>query len=343
MRISLNLTEETIMALHKEAMQHPNEKSRKRLMAIHYIARRMTADETAKLLGVSESIVDKWIAKYKKGGKVELLATHYDRQVGELKQKKDMFIETMKNRLLFSVTQVQDILMKEFNIKRQPTSIRNFLHFCNFRYRKLNHVPGKSDPEAQEQWLKNVYEPVLEECKTGNCRLLFSDAVHFVLGAFLTNTWACERMFIRSNTGRNRINVLGAVDAFSKEVTTIINTTYVNVEVVKEFLQKLHDKYKQKIYIVMDNARYQHSTVVTEFAKSLDIHILFLPPYSPNLNIIERLWKFAKKTVLYGKYFDSASKFHQDIRNFFEFINEKFCKELKSLLSLKFQRLPKLT
>lgn len=135
-------------------------------------------------------------------------------------------------------------------------------------------------------------------------------------------------MYIKSNTGRNRINVLGAVDAFSKEVSTIINTTYVNVEVVKQFLQMLHDKYGQKIYIVMDNARYQHCNEVTEFAKTLNIHILFLPPYSPNLNIIERLWKFAKKTVLYGKYFDSASKFHQEIQNFFGSINEKYVKEL---------------
>lgn len=340
MRISLNLPEETIQALHRDALQCPDQKSRIRLMAIYYIARRMTADKTAKLLKVSESIVDRWIKKFKVGGKTELLATHYNRQAGELKQKKDLLIETMKNRLLLSVAQVQDILQKEFNIKRQETSIRNFLHFCGFRYRKLNHVPGKSDPEEQEQWLKNVYEPALEECKTGKCRLLFSDAVHFVLGAFLTNTWACERLYIRSNTGRNRINVLGAVDAFSKEVTTIINTTYVNVAVVKDFMQMLHDKYNQKIYIVMDNARYQHCNEVTEFAKSLDIHILFLPPYSPNLNIIERLWKLAKKTVLYGKYFDSASKFHQEIRDFFESINEKYVKELKTLLSLKFQKLP---
>lgn len=340
MRISLNLPEETIVALHQEAMEHPKEKSRIRLMAIYYIARRKSAQDTSELLGVSESSIDRWIAKYKRGGKKELLATHHKRTAGLLNQVKGSIIEAIENRLLFSVAQIKDILLKEFNIIRQETAIRNFLHSCGFRYRKQGYVPGKADPKEQERWLKDVYEPVLSECKKGGCRLLFSDAVHFVLGAFLTNTWSREREYIRSNTGRNRINVLGAVDAFSKEVTTISNTTYVNVEVVKDFLNLLHEKYEQKIYIIMDNARYQHCKAVTEFAESLDIHILFLPPYSPNLNIIERLWKFSKKSVLYGKYFESASKFHQEIRGFFETVNEKYVKELHSLLTLNFQTLP---
>jgi transposase len=87
----------------------------------------------------------------------------------------------------------------------------------------------------------------------------------------------------------------------------------------------------------MDNARYQHCQSVLDKAKGLNIEILFLPPYSPNLNIIERLWKFTKKKVLYGKFYENPDLFHKTIRTFFEQINQKYHLELESLLTLKFQ------
>lgn len=341
MKRILDLSKETLSALYMEAIGHPDKKSRLRLMAIYHIGCHLSSQNIAKLLGVSKKTIDRWYAKYKIGGKEELLARHYVHPSSELIQRKDTILPILQSKLLLSIASVQDILTKEFHINRQPTAIRNFLHQCGFKYRKLGHVPGKSNPEEQEEWLEKVLAPVMEKCKNGKGKLLFSDAAHFVLGAFVTNSWSCERKYIKSNTGRNRINVLGAVDAYTKEVTTLINTTYINVEVVKVFLQSLHDKYQQKIYIVMDNAKYQHCTDVTNFAKELDIEIVFLPAYSPNLNIIERLWKFAKKTILYGKFFDSPNLFHQTVRNFFDSVNEKFMDKLKSLLTLKFQRLPK--
>ena len=91
------------------------------------------------------------------------------------------------------------------------------------------------------------------------------------------------------------------------------------------------------IVLVMDNAKYQCCKMVTDKAKELEIEILFLPTYSPNLNIIERLWKFTRKKVLYGKYYDSPKKFHQAITNFFGELNQKYQSELESLLTLNFQ------
>ncbi len=98
--------------------------------------------------------------------------------------------------------------------------------------------------------------------------------------------------------------------------------------------KKFSDK---TIAIVLDNARYQHCFVVKTVAKSLGIYLLFLPPYSPNLNIIERLWKFTKKEILYAKYYNNPKDFHEAIQNFFSNINQNFQQELKSLLTLKFQ------
>jgi transposase len=104
------------------------------------------------------------------------------------------------------------------------------------------------------------------------------------------------------------------------------------------FLNQLREIYVDKpVRIVLDNARYQHCKAVMERAESLEIELLFLPAYSPNLNIIERLWKFTKKKILYGQYYDCAQKFHEVIRSFFAEVSIKYSADLKDLLSLKFQ------
>ena len=87
----------------------------------------------------------------------------------------------------------------------------------------------------------------------------------------------------------------------------------------------------------MDNARYQHCRFVLDAAEKLNITLLFLPAYSPNLNIIERLWKFTKKKILYAKYYDSPVKFHNAVTGFLQDINKKYQDDLKNLLTLNFQ------
>jgi len=95
------------------------------------------------------------------------------------------------------------------------------------------------------------------------------------------------RLFIKAAAGRNRINVLGAVNAITKEVVTLSNTTYINAETIIAFLKQLKKHYGElPLKIVLDNARYQHCKLVEEAAKELNITLLFLPSYSPNLNII---------------------------------------------------------
>ena len=114
------------------------------------------------------------------------------------------------------------------------------------------------------------------------------DASHFVLGAFLGMLWCFERIFIPSGAGRNRINVLCAVNIAGLQVETVINTTPtevgVNGDTIIEMLELLAKRYLTlPISIVLDNARYQHCKVVMEAAERLGVHLVFLPPYSPNL------------------------------------------------------------
>jgi transposase len=223
-------------------------------------------------------------------------------------------------------------------IVRSEQQVRSFMHRHGLKFIKCGHIPAKADNEAQNRWVENELKPVIEAAQQGKVHLLFCDAAHFILQPFICSLWCVFRVFIKASAGRKRINVLGAVHAITKEVVTLSNTTYITSDTLIEFLKMLKAKFGDKpIAIVLDNARYQHCFVVKAIASGLGIHLLFLPPYSPNLNIIERLWKFTKKKILYAKYYNKPADFHFAIQSFFSTINQKYHSELKSLLSLKFQ------
>ena len=141
----------------------------------------------------------------------------------------------------------------------------------------------------------------------------------------------CE-FLVKNQEGKSVVN------AITKEVTTMSNTSYINADTIVAFLKQLREHYGTlPLKIVLDNARYQHCILVENAAKELNIMLLFLPSYSSNLNIIERLWKFTKKTILYAKYYETPLKFHTAITGFFQTINQNHNADLRKLLTLKFQ------
>jgi transposase len=144
--------------------------------------------------------------------------------------------------------------------------------------------------------------PRLEEAKAGQRHVFFVDAAHFVFGTFLCCLWSFARLFVRAASGRQRLNVLGAFNAITRELTAVTNTTVVNTETMCALLRKVAAQgLVGPVTLVLDNARYQRNAVVQALAASLGIELLFLPSYSPNLNLIERLWRFLKRESLYGR------------------------------------------
>ncbi len=123
------------------------------------------------------------------------------------------------------------------------------------------------------------------------------------MGAFLGFVWCFERLFVKSPSGRKRFNVLGALNAITHKVILVTYDTYITASQVCELIEKIAALGLMiPINLVLDNARYQKCKIVEKMALSLSIELLYLPSYSPNLNLIERLWKLVKKKCLYGKY-----------------------------------------
>ena len=335
----LSLSAEEIQQIKVERYTYGDSMIQKRLMVIYLLSTTDLDNRTiAQVSGCHRNMVTIWRDKCLNEGLSSLYINNYRKPESILEEYRELILSHLDSNPVQSVNQAVSEIEKLTGIKRSPTQIRQFLVRNKYKWRKMGQIPGKANIQKQKEWLENTLEPVIEQAREGLCHLFFCDASHFVLSAFLCMVWSRVRPFLRTSAGRNRINVLGAVHAISKQITTHINTTYINSQTIIDFMMQLKLQYCDlPIVLVMDNAKYQHCQSVLDKAKLLNIKILFLPPYSPNLNIIERLWKFTKKKILYAKYYDTPAKFHQAIREFFLNLNQKYQNELETLLTLKFQ------
>ena len=204
-------------------------------------------------------------------------------------------------------------------------------------YRKVGGVPAKADVAAQAEFVETKLQPRLDKAKAGKRQVFFVDAAHFVYAPFLGYLWCVCRLFIKAPSGRQRYNVLGAVNAITHEFFRFTNCGYINAESVCELLRRIRAGTTGPITLVMDNARYQHCALVKALAKKLKIELLFLPGYSPNLNLIERVWKFVKAEVLASRYLPTFDDFQKAIDGCLADLHGKHKPRMDTLLALRFQ------
>jgi transposase len=340
-------SKEDLAAIDHARFNHPDPQIQRRMEVLNLIAASqagitLTRSQIAILAGVCENSLRTYVTIYLEKGVEGVKEISRYRPKSDLEEHRDSIEESFRKVPPVSISEAIDRIEKLTGIKRKPTQVRIFLKSIGMNFRKVGTVPSKADPDEQEAFKSEQLEPRIEEAKAGRRALLFMDAAHFVLSAYLGYLWCFARIFIKTPSGRQRFNVLGALDAISHELLTVTNVTYINAQSVCELLQKIAAHYVGvPITIVLDNARYQKCAIVTELAASLNIELLYLPPYSPNLNIIERLWKFVKKECLYSKYYEKFSEFKFAISECLAVTHTKHKDKLSSLLALHFQKFKK--
>lgn len=227
-------------------------------------------------------------------------------------------------------------------IKRSETQVAEFLKKLHLRCRKVGMIPAKADPEAQAAYLAQEIEPRLAEAQAGQRAVFFMDAAHFVLAPFLGFLWSVVWLLIQAPSGRQRFNVLGCLNAITHELVMVTNDTYITAETVCTLLQQLAALHLTvPITIFLDNARYQKCALVQDTAARLNIELCFWPAYSPNLNLIERLWKFVNKQCLYSKYYADFATFKVAIETCLSETHTTHKSALDSLITLRFQTFKK--
>lgn len=343
--IKLNLTDEQITELFHAHSNNNQARNRKKALVVYLRASGTPCHDVTKLTRVSNDTVTNHVKKYVAGGLKGLLAENYRQSKSQLEPHREQLKELFKKEPPHTVNQASEMIFETTGIRLQHSACRDFLKKMGMNYRCCGLVPGKiaDDPahqKAQQDFHDQKLQPLLSEAKEGKRTVLFVDAAHFVMGSYLGMLWCFVRQLLPSASGRKRHNVLGAYDPIRYEAITVTNDTYINQYVFCTFLEKIAGTYAESkcpITLILDNAKYQKCQSVFDKAAELGIELLYLPPYSPNLNLIERLWRFVKKQVLYCKHYDKFVDFKNSIDTCINQLATKFKSNMESLITLRFQ------
>jgi transposase len=340
--ITIEFTDAEIEALNYERYHHPHHVVQRRMEVLWLKAQDLEHKEIARLAAVSPNTVRSYLWMYQAGGLEKLKELRFYQPHSELAVHATALEAHFRDHPPATIKEAMNEIEELTGIQRSEPQVRQFLKGMGIKRRKVGSVPSKADPDQQAAFLAEKLEPRLEEAQAGQRAVFFVDAAHFVLAPFLGFLWSFTRIFIKAPAGRQRFNVLGALNAITHQLITVTNDSYINAESVCELLRKLTElNLGIPITLVLDNARYQKCALVFDLAVSLNIELLYLPAYSPNLNLIERLWKFVKKQCLYSHYYADFTSFKTAIVQCLGETHSTHKEALDSLLTLKFQTFQK--
>jgi transposase len=335
--IKIEFSQDDKQDLYFDRYHHPHPRVQLKIEALWLKSLGYSHKEICKICKISKGTLCSYLKQYLEGGIDKLKEINFRQPESELEKHtqklKDYFHEHPPATVKEAMAKIEELT----EIKRCETQTRMFMKKIGMQCRKVGMLPAKADPDKQESFKKNKLEPVLAQAKNGEAVVYFMDAAHFVLAPFLGYLWSFCRIFIKAPAGRKRFNVLGALDAINHQLITVTNDSYINSYSICELFWKLRQMHPSlPITVILDNAKYQKCKLVFACAESLNLNLLYLPSYSPNLNLIERLWKFLKKKALYSKYYSDFDTFKNAISNCLAHTHDIYKDELDSLL-MKFQ------
>jgi len=332
------LSTEQIIALKQIHKKTRDKRVCDKIKAILMLNDGHSAEFIGRILILDDSTIHRWFAIYEEEGINGLLIDNYIGGASKLIEKQQQqLVQHLENNVYLTAKEICAFVRKQFRVDYTIKGMTSLLHTLGFRYKKPRHIPGKADVEAQLEFIK-AYDK-LKKKKKEDDRIYFIDGVHPLHNSQPAYGWIRKgtEMVIPSNTGRQRLNLNGAYNIEDHKVI-IQEADSINAQsTVSLFEEMLRNQPLGLIYVILDNARYYRSEMVRVFVKkNKRIKLVFLPPYSPNLNIIERLWKFFKKNVTYNTYYEKFAVFREYCLRFFKNL-DKYRAELETLMTDNFQ------
>jgi transposase len=204
-------------------------------------------------------------------------------------------------------------IKQEFGLVYESRSgLIALLHRLGLEYHKPNVIPRKLDEEKQKAFIES-YEKLLNSLGD-NEAVLFADAVHPTHAVRPVGCWApkLEKLAIEQTSGRQRINIHGAIDLATGQ-TRMIEVEAVDAASTIKLLGAIEALYPMLalIHVFLDNASYHHAKLVQEWLSRAGcrIELHFIPPYCPHLNPIERLWGLMHRNVTHNKCYATCAQF----------------------------------
>lgn len=323
--MNLPLTE----ALRKDLYQlHKATKEKKygdRIKIILLLDKGYPQLEIADILMLDEDTVTQWKQKFLSSASLEdWKQSHYYLPASQLSAQQYGQIKVfVEKEIVRDVRQVLQFVKKEFGISYSKSWGKKILHGLGYSYKQLSLFPVQADQQAQRQF-NEKYQALLSGL-TDSEAIVFMDAAHPQHNTAASKAWIAtgKERFIPTNSGRNRINLNGAYNPLDQKVI-VQESPMVNAQSTIKMIKTIVAYYqsKQKIYLISDNAKYYRAKLVREFLESQPrVCLLFLPPYSPNLNLIERLWKYMRRKVIDTTYYGTFEEFRNQIKKFFHYIH----------------------
>lgn len=286
-----------------------------------------SAKEVAKLFLLDEDTITKWKRLYEQSQYLsDWLGDEHNGYRGRLTREQERMVEKMvEKEIITDCQQIVVYVQNTFGIVYTIDGVSKLLHRLGFVYKQVVGIPGKLNEEKQMAFVKQ-YEEMKANTSSDEI-ILFGDGVHPTHNLHKTKAWVKrgEDKQVRTNTGRGRLNINGALNLETMTVTAHFSET-INAQTTMQLFDKIQLVYQDKttIYLVIDNATYYKNKDVQAYLKRKEcrIKLIFLPPYSPNLNFIERLWKYMKKYIIGVKYREKFKEFETDVHYFFDHIDQ---------------------
>jgi transposase len=332
------LTQEELANLQHEHRHAGDKRYADRLKAVYLLGKDWQVSDVAEALLMDRESVRNHYKRYRKGGLKALLSHEAGGSEPALNlEQRNHLTEYLQTHLCLTAKEVAHYVQETWQVSYSERGMSQLLYRLGFVYKKPKLIPGKADPERQRAFIEE-YRKLRENLSPAD-RIYFMDATHPHHNPIAGYGWIKRGKDheIRSNTGRQRLNINGVIDCSDLSAIVRYDDT-INAQSTIALFQQIEaqNPNAERITIICDNARYYHAQLVKDFLTNSKIELVFLPPYAPNLNLIERFWKFFKKTMLYSKYYETFSKFKLACDDFFKGL-EKYRNELRSLLTENFQ------
>lgn len=244
----------------------------------------------------------------------------------------------LRQHLYISSREIAAYIQQVFGVTYSLSAVVKLLNRLGFVYKKTKSVPSKADPVAQAEFLKGLTDLLSQSNE--NQVVYFTDAVHPQHNTRADYGWIYrgEDFEMPANPGRKRLNINGALNAHKVTDVLVLESERINAQSCIKLWQKQRRRHPGKTIInICDNAPYYHSRCLKDWlGQNPWCKVLYLPPYAPNLNLIERLWKYLRKQVISYIFYEHFAEFRIAILDFFENIKEHK-QALESLLTLKFR------
>jgi transposase len=334
----IKLTVEEKAELELRHKRNRDKKESDRIKAILLRSESWTIAMISQALRIHESTVAQHIEDYQKG-KLKIESGGSSSLLDE-KQSREL-ISHLEENTYQTTQEIIHYIKNKYKITYSVPGMNKWLHRKGFSYKKPKGYPYKASKEKQESFIK-AYIKLKTEIKTED-EIIFMDSCHPSMATKITHGWIKKGQDkgIETTASRTRINIVGALSLNNLSNPIVASYDTINGEAIGDFLYfvRKHTNIKGTIHVILDQAGYHKSIEVISIAKQLNIRLIYLPPYSPNLNPIERLWKVLNEHARNNKFFETADDFRKAIDNFFINTLPKIAFSLHARINDNFQSL----